>query len=251
MDADRRLPGPARALRRLPDEAVGAPRSGRTSTRGSPQLLGVASRRSGSNAFAVGGARTASGSPLIGADPHRVFEVPGDLPAGRPRLRRARRRRAGLPGRARASSTSGTPDTSRGRSPTRWPTTRTSRSATAGWSSGPRRPSSATSGLSAVLPLLRARTVADVDAALEHWVEPVNNVLVADTTGRVLHRVAGRVPVARRRRGSGPGWADLPRIEVAARRRRGHRQRPDRRALGRAVRDASPRRGGATGSPRC
>ena len=32
---------------------------------------------SGSNAWAVGGARTASGSPLIGGDPHRVLESPG------------------------------------------------------------------------------------------------------------------------------------------------------------------------------
>ncbi|SCL34704.1 penicillin amidase [Micromonospora nigra] len=47
----------------------------------------------------------------------------------------------------------------------------------------------------AVLPaLLRARTVDDVDAALDGWVEPVNVVLAADTTGGLLHRVAGRVP---------------------------------------------------------
>jgi len=48
----------------------------------------------------------------------------------------------------------------------------------------------------AVLPaLLRARTVADVDAAVERWVEPVNVVQAADTTGGLLHRVAGAVPV--------------------------------------------------------
>ncbi|WP_073879712.1 GNAT family N-acetyltransferase [Streptomyces sp. CB00316] len=47
-----------------------------------------------------------------------------------------------------------------------------------------------------VLPaLLRARTVADLDAALDGWVEPVNVVLAADTTGATLHRVAGHVPV--------------------------------------------------------
>ncbi|MFD4024776.1 GNAT family N-acetyltransferase [Streptomyces sp. NPDC058576] len=47
-----------------------------------------------------------------------------------------------------------------------------------------------------VLPaLLRARTVADVDAALDRWVEPVNVVLAADTAGDTLHRVAGHVPV--------------------------------------------------------
>ncbi|MET9769161.1 GNAT family N-acetyltransferase [Streptomyces sp. NPDC006415] len=47
-----------------------------------------------------------------------------------------------------------------------------------------------------VLPaLLRARTVADVDTALDRWVEPVNVVLAADTAGDTLHRVAGHVPV--------------------------------------------------------
>jgi penicillin G amidase len=67
-------------------------------------------------------------------------------------------------------------------------------------------------GLAALLPLLRARTVADVDAALDLWVEPVNNVLVADTSGRVLHRVAGRMPA--RDGGAWAGWVDLPRIDV-------------------------------------
>lgn len=47
-----------------------------------------------------------------------------------------------------------------------------------------------------VLPaLLRARTVADLDTALDRWAEPVNVVLAADTAGGTLHRVAGHVPV--------------------------------------------------------
>ncbi|MFJ3327073.1 GNAT family N-acetyltransferase [Streptomyces griseus] len=47
-----------------------------------------------------------------------------------------------------------------------------------------------------VLPaLLRARTVADLDTALDRWAEPVNVVLAADTAGSTLHRVAGHVPV--------------------------------------------------------
>nr|WP_202460658.1 penicillin acylase family protein [Streptomyces sp. SID1328] len=53
-------------------------------------------------------------------------------------------------------------------------------------------------GFSALLPLLRARTVTDVDRALDAWTEPVNVVQAADTTGAVLHRVAGRVPVRSR-----------------------------------------------------
>ncbi|MFF5472699.1 GNAT family N-acetyltransferase [Streptomyces achromogenes] len=50
-------------------------------------------------------------------------------------------------------------------------------------------------GFSALLPLLRARTVADVDRALDAWTEPVNVVQAADTAGGTLHRVAGKVPL--------------------------------------------------------
>ncbi|NEB05984.1 penicillin acylase family protein [Streptomyces sp. SID13726] len=50
-------------------------------------------------------------------------------------------------------------------------------------------------GFSALLPLLRAREVADVDRAFELWAEPVNVVQAADTEGGLLHRVAGYVPV--------------------------------------------------------
>ncbi|GAA5209620.1 penicillin acylase family protein [Streptomyces thinghirensis] len=50
-------------------------------------------------------------------------------------------------------------------------------------------------GFGALLPLLRARRVADVDRALDAWAEPVNVVQAADTEGGLLHRVAGRVPL--------------------------------------------------------
>nr|WP_240955882.1 penicillin acylase family protein [Micromonospora sp. HNM0581] len=63
-------------------------------------------------------------------------------------------------------------------------------------------------GFSALPALLRARTVDDIDTALDRWVEPVNVVLAADTAGGLLHRVAGRVP--RRHPDNGlrvvPGW---------------------------------------------
>ncbi|WP_411111175.1 penicillin acylase family protein [Streptomyces sp. c-19] len=79
-----------------------------------------------------------------------------------------------------------------------------------------------------VLPaLLRARTVADVDAALDGWIEPVNVVLAADTEGGLLHRVAGHVPVRDKANSLRivPAWdpahdwaaepAPLPRAEVS------------------------------------
>lgn len=50
-------------------------------------------------------------------------------------------------------------------------------------------------GFSALLPLLRARRVADVDRAADFWAEPVNVLQAADTEGGLLHRVAGNVPV--------------------------------------------------------
>ncbi|NYE41402.1 penicillin amidase [Streptomyces fulvorobeus] len=53
-------------------------------------------------------------------------------------------------------------------------------------------------GFEALPALLRARTVADLDTALDGWAEPVNVVLAADTTGATLHRVAGHVPLRAR-----------------------------------------------------
>ncbi|MGQ5261262.1 penicillin acylase family protein [Micromonospora sp. ZYX-F-536] len=84
-------------------------------------------------------------------------------------------------------------------------------------------------GFAALPELLRARSVADVDRALRHWVEPVNVVQAADTTGGLLHRVAGAVPVRHPENGRRvvPGWeaahawrgwyAPLPRAEVVGR----------------------------------
>ena len=47
----------------------------------------------------------------------------------------------------------------------------------------------------APIDLLFARTVADVEAALTKWVEPVNRAVIAHADGTVATHVAGRVPV--------------------------------------------------------
>ncbi|MGW4887869.1 penicillin acylase family protein [Streptomyces murinus] len=76
-------------------------------------------------------------------------------------------------------------------------------------------------GFSALLGLLRARNVADVDRALDAWAEPVNVVQAADTGGGTLHRVAGRVPLRARANRLHPvpawrpghdwhGWHEMP-----------------------------------------
>lgn len=49
-------------------------------------------------------------------------------------------------------------------------------------------------GFDALLPLLQSCRVADVERALQRWVEPVNSVLAADAEGTVRHFVAGLVP---------------------------------------------------------
>ncbi|MFJ5778602.1 penicillin acylase family protein [Streptomyces sp. NPDC093094] len=77
-------------------------------------------------------------------------------------------------------------------------------------------------GFAALLPLLRSRTVADVDHAAGLWAEPVNVLQAADTLGGTLHRVAGRVPVRSEANRAGivdawepghdwRGWHEMPR----------------------------------------
>ncbi|GAA3483942.1 hypothetical protein GCM10018966_084740 [Streptomyces yanii] len=81
-------------------------------------------------------------------------------------------------------------------------------------------------GFDALPAMLRSRTVAELDTALDRWVEPVNVVLAADTAGATLHRVAGHVPVRPRenRLRTVPAWdaahtwrdrrAPMPRADV-------------------------------------
>lgn len=81
-------------------------------------------------------------------------------------------------------------------------------------------------GFGAFLPLLRARSVDDVEAALARWVEPVNSALVADVSGRMRHLVVGRVPRRHPDNLAGPvaawderhrwqdGWADMPATDI-------------------------------------
>ncbi len=212
---------------------------------------------SGSNAWVVGGDRTTSGRPLIGADPHRLLSVPGvyqrvHLVCPTEGVDVLGLTIAGVPGVQHFGHTGGVAwaitnamadtqdlldvrlrrhdggvqvDLGDG-----WEPCGTGRDDPAGdvvvtrlgpvVVGGPADdPDGGDAlvlrsvpwvtrdwGLSAVLPLLRARTVADVSEALDGWVEPVNDVLAADTSGAVVHRVAGRVP--RRVEGDWIGWLE-------------------------------------------
>jgi penicillin G amidase len=224
----------------------------------------------GSNAWAVGGARTASGLPLIGGDPHRVIESPGVYA----QVRLACEDPAdafdvagftfpGVPGVqhfAQAGSVAwaitnavadyqdvfeeslddvvdGHEETFavRGADPVtvevlateRGPLFEVDRARGRGLSLRNASTVLGDLGFDALLPLLRARTVDDVDRALDAWVEPVNNVVIADTEGTVRFRNAGRVPLRPEANRQGvvsgrdqatawTGWVELPRHDVPA-----------------------------------
>jgi penicillin amidase len=160
----------------------------------------------GSNAWAVGGDRTASGRPLIGGDPHRTFESPGvyhqvrlacedpddafDVVGfsftGVPGVQHFAH--AGDVAWAITNAMADYQDLDEVGPDHDGPTVLPG--------VGFRGPSTVLGdvGFESLLPLLRARTVDDVDAAFEHWVEPVNNVVIADVHGTVRYRWAGRVP---------------------------------------------------------
>ncbi|MDO9495631.1 MAG: penicillin acylase family protein [Nocardioides sp.] len=188
---------------------------------------------SGSNAWAVGGARTSSGRPLIGGDPHRVIEAPGvyqqvrlacedpDDPFDVVGL--AFPGVPGVPHFAHAGDvawaiTNACGDYQdvyaeptpydvverwvetvpvRGSDPVEVEVVVTPRGQVFEDGLSLRAASTVLGdlGFDAILPLLRARTVDDVDQALERWVEPVNNVVIADRHGAVRYRLAGRVPL--------------------------------------------------------
>ena len=188
----------------------------------------------GSNAWAVAGARTASGLPLVAGDPHRTLEAPGcylqvrlAVDAGADAgLDVVGFTFAGVPGvqhfahagqvawaitNAMADYQDVLPVAESGPIVRSWTEEVPVRGASSEqltcrvFEHGPefspgfafRGPSTVLGdlGFGALLPLLRARSVDDVDAALEHWVEPVNNVVVADRAGAVRYRLAGRVPL--------------------------------------------------------
>lgn len=185
---------------------------------------------SGSNAWAVGGARTRSGMPLIGGDPHRNLEQPGVYQQVRlccedpdDLFDVVGFSFVGVPGVqhfAHAGEVA-------------WAITNASADYQDLVDVDPAVPLPdgvlalapdlavrTTSfvlgdlGFDALLPLLRARSVDDVDRAFGHWVEPVNNLVVADRSGAVRYRIAGRVPV-RDDAGDWTGWlADPHRVDA-------------------------------------
>ena len=63
-------------------------------------------------------------------------------------------------------------------------------------------------GLAVLAPMLRARTVDELDDVMREWVDPVNNFVSADVDGQIAYRTVGRIPVrsAANAWGPVPGW---------------------------------------------
>ncbi len=61
-------------------------------------------------------------------------------------------------------------------------------------------------GFTAFLPMLRARTVAEFDATMRPWVDPANNLLIADRHGAVGYLMRGQVP----QRSRANAWFPVP-----------------------------------------
>jgi penicillin amidase len=66
-------------------------------------------------------------------------------------------------------------------------------------------------GFECLLPMLGARDVTELAAAQDRWVDPVNNLVCADTGGRIAYQCRGELPVRSSdaaRRLPVPGWDD-------------------------------------------
>jgi penicillin G amidase len=66
-------------------------------------------------------------------------------------------------------------------------------------------------GFECLLPMLTARTAAELASAQDGWVDPVNNVVCADTQGDIAYQCRGELPVRSSdagRRLPVPGWND-------------------------------------------
>jgi penicillin amidase len=168
---------------------------------------------SGSNAWAVHGSFTESGSPLVAGDPHRTLELPGPYQ----QVRLACTDPAdpydvvgfafpGVPGILHFGHAVQPAAGARPASSVAWGITNAAAhhvevvadgadSARAdGWRLHWPARELADVGVASWRALLHARTAGDVAAAFGGWVDPVNRVLTADSTGAVLSLTAGKVP---------------------------------------------------------
>jgi penicillin amidase len=61
-------------------------------------------------------------------------------------------------------------------------------------------------GFAPFLPMLRARTVAELDECMRDWVDPINNLVMADRAGDIAFLFRGQVPI----RSEASAWLPVP-----------------------------------------
>jgi len=61
-------------------------------------------------------------------------------------------------------------------------------------------------GLSVVLPMLQARDVDELDDAMSTWIDPVNSFISADVDGNIAYRTIGQIPI----RAADNAWGPVP-----------------------------------------
>ncbi len=63
-------------------------------------------------------------------------------------------------------------------------------------------------GFRSFLPMLKARSISELDEAMRHWVDPCNNLVMGDVEGNIGYLMRGKVPVRPRANGwlPVPGW---------------------------------------------
>ncbi len=208
----------------------------------------------GSNNWAVAGSRTASGKPLVAGDPHRTLEAPnvyyqnhvacpefdaiGFSMPGAPGMFHfghnetlawcithgmadaqdlyLEREEDILETRQETIKVRGAADVTIDISTTKHgPIVINDPPISMRWT-GTDRPNTS---LRTILPSLRAKTVQDFDDAMRDWVDPCNNVVMADTSGSIAYLCRGRHPIRAKENAWTPvrGWtgehewtADVP-----------------------------------------
>lgn len=209
-------------------------------------MAAVAEPNAGSNSWALSGARTASGAPLVAGDPHRFVEVPGVYAQGHltcPDFDAAGLSFVGVPGFphfGRTDHVAWCVTNANGdyqdlfverfeqdATPARREIieVRGSEAISIECYETPRGPvvfgdpstgiaismrSTAlvepSPGLSVVRPMLLARTVDELDDVMRSWVDPVNNFVSADVDGAISYRTIGTIPI----RALANAWGPVP-----------------------------------------
>jgi len=205
-----------------------------------------ASADAGSNAWVIGGARTASGRPILAGDPHRQVEAPGVYVQNHlvcPDFDAIGLAFVGVPGfahfgrseRVAWAVTNAYGDYQDlyverfepGCAPSRTETVavRDADPVEVACTDGVHGPvvfgdpatgaaitlrstalADASTGLAVVLPMVRARSVGELREVMRDWVDPVNNFLMADVDGAIGYQTVGRIPV----RHPATAWGPVP-----------------------------------------